>query len=151
MKNFKNKLFLAIILLCAVYVNAQDYLMTLNPSALNFIDKDAKEFEGEPLISNKTFTYIYDGGEVEVVYDGDQHYEYHNNKQYCIKSKLFWVAKDLVYVTIEDFTIPNFPFKRGTKMKIEITKVEKNGNVSYKSTLGGRTWLGKMKESNLKK
>ena len=148
MKNFKNKLFLAIILLCAIYVNAQDYLMTLNPTALNFIDKDAKEFEGETLVNDGTYTYVYDGGEVEVVYKGDEHYEFHDNKKYFIKSKLFWVSKDLVYVTIEDFTIPNFPFKRGTKMKIEITKKEKEF-IYYESTLGGRTWLGKMKESNL--
>lgn len=148
MKNFKNKLFLATVLFFAVYINAQDYLMTLNPTAANFIDKDAKEFEGVPLVSDKTFTYNYDGGEVEVVYKGNEHYEYHENKKYFIKSKLFWVAEDLVYVTIEDFTIPNFPFKRGTKMKIEITKVEKE-YVFYKSTLGGRTWLGKMKASNL--
>ena len=148
MKNFTNKLLLAVVLLFAVYVNAQDYLMTLNPTALNFIDKDAKEFEGEPLVSNQTFTYMYDGGKVEVEYKGDTHYEYHNNRQHFIKSKLFWVSEDLVYVTIEDFTIPNFPFERGTKMKIEITKVEKD-YVYYKSTLGGRTWLGKMKESKL--
>ncbi|MEO9570453.1 MAG: hypothetical protein ABJH82_03550 [Polaribacter sp.] len=148
MKNFTNKLLLAVVLLFAVYLNAQDYLMTLNPTALNFIDKDAKEFKGEPLVSNKTFTYMYDGGEVEVVFKGNEHYEFHNNKQHFIKSKLFWVSEDLVYVTIEDFTIPNFPFDRGTKMKIEITKVEKD-YVYYKSTLGGRTWLGKMKESSL--
>lgn len=148
MKNFTNKLLLAAVLLFTVYVNAQDYLMTLNPTALNFIDKDAKEFEGEPLVSNKTFTYMYDGGEVEVVYKGNEHYEFHNNKQHFIKSKLFWVSEDLVYVTIEDFTIPNFPFKRGTQMKIQIEKVDKDV-VYYKSTLGGRTWLGKMKESKL--
>jgi hypothetical protein len=148
MKNFKNKLFLAIVLLCAFYVNAQDYLMTLNPTALNFIEKDAKEFEGETLVNDGTYTYTHEGKKVEVVYDGNTHYEFHNNKKNFIKSKLFWVSDDLVYVTIQDFTIPNFPFKKGTKMKIEITKKER-GFIYYKSTLGGRTWLGKMKESKL--
>ncbi|WP_299051062.1 hypothetical protein [uncultured Polaribacter sp.] len=146
MKNLKNKLFLTVVLCFAIYVNAQDYLMTLNPTSLNFIDKDAKEYAGEPLIKDKTYTYNYNGGEVFVVFKGKKHIEYHNNRQNFIKSKLFWVEKDLVYVTIEDYNIPNFPFERGTKMKIEFTKV-KNGYVEYKSTLGGRTWLGKMKEN----
>ncbi|WP_159950727.1 hypothetical protein [Polaribacter septentrionalilitoris] len=148
MKNFKNKLFLVLVLSFAIYVNAQDYLMTLNPTSLNFIDKNATEYKGEPLIKDKSFTYNYNGGEVFVTFKGDEHIEFHNNKQHFIKSKLFWVSKDLVYVTIEDYTLPNFPFKRGTKMKIEFTKV-KDGFVEYKSTLGGRTWLGKMKESKL--
>ncbi len=149
MKNFKNKLFLTLILLFAIYVNAQDYLMTLNPTSLNFIDKDAKEFKGQPLVKDNTYSYQYDGGNVDVIFKGNEHYEFHNNRKHFIKSKLFWVAEDLVYVTIEDFNLPNFPFKRGTKMKIEITKVEKN-YIYYKSTLGGRTWLGKMKETDLK-
>ena len=55
MKNFKNKLFLVLILLFAIYVNAQDYLMTLNPTSLNFIDKDAKEFEGKPHLLEHAF------------------------------------------------------------------------------------------------
>ncbi|KGL64166.1 hypothetical protein [Polaribacter sp. Hel1_85] len=148
MKNFKKQFAIAIILLTINYVSAQDYLMTLNATAINFIDKDAKEFEGEPLISNQTFTYNHDNDEVEVMFNGNEHYEFHNNKKYFIKSNLFWVSEDIVYVTIEEFTIPNFPFKKGTKMKIEITKVD-NKYVYYKSTLGGRTWLGKMKESSL--
>lgn len=148
MKNFKNKLFLTLILLFAIYVNAQDYLMTLNPTATNFIDKNATEFKGEKLVKDNTYTYQYDGGAVEVIFKGNEHYEFHNNKKHFIKSKLFWVSEDLVYVTIEDFNLPTFPFKKGTKMKIEITKVEKE-YIYYKSTLGGRTWLGKMKESNL--
>jgi len=148
MRNFKNKLFLTVVLCFAIYVNAQDYLMTLNPTALNFIDKNAKEFKGETVIKDQSFTYNYNGGEVFVKFDGNDHIEFHNNRKHYIKSKLFWVAKDLVYVTIEDFNLPNFPFKRGTKMKIEFTKV-KNGTVEYTSTLGGRTWLGKMKETTL--
>lgn len=146
MKNSKNKLFLAVVLCFAIYVNAQDYLMTLNPTALNFLDKDAKEYVGEPIIKDKSFTYKYNGGEVFVTFKGKEHIEYHNNKENFIKSKLFWVKKDLVYVTIEDYNLPNFPFERGTKMKIEFTKVN-NGTVEYKSTLGGRTWLGKMRET----
>ena len=50
---------------------------------------------------------------------------------------------------IRDFNLPNFPFKAGTKMRMKITKVE-NGFIHYTSTLGGRTWKGKMKESDVK-
>jgi len=148
MRFFSNKLFLPLILLCAFYANAQDYLMTLNSTEVKFVDKDAKRFEGETLVNDGNYTYMYEGNEVEVIYEGDQHYEFYNDKRHFIKSKLFWVAKDIVYVTIENFTVPNFPFKIGTTTKIEITKKEKEF-VYYKSTLGGRTWMGKMKKIRL--
>ena len=148
MRFFSNKLFLVLILLCTFYTNAQDYLMTLKSTEIKFLEKEAKKFGGETLINDGTYTYIHEGSEVEVIYQGDQHYEFYNDKRHFIKSKLFWVAKDIVYLTIEDFSVPDFPFKIGTTTKIEITKKEKDF-VYYKSTLGGRTWMGKMKKINL--
>ena len=47
------------------------------------------------------------------------------------------------YLTIKESNLPNFPFKMGTKMHILVNKV-KGKRVYYTSTLGGRSWEGKM-------
>jgi hypothetical protein len=46
---------------------------------------------------------------------------------------------------LQESNLPNFPFKIGSELSIKITKV-KRGYIYYDSTLGGRTWSGKMKE-----
>lgn len=150
MKNFKNQLLVAFTLLVAISASAQDYLMTLKPLSASVLNIDGKKTTEAPLIENQTFSYIYKDGEVEVVFEGNLHYEFFNNKKHFIKSELLWTSKDECYMTIKDFNLPNFPFKAGTKMRMKITKV-KDGYVHYKSTLGGRTWKGKMKESTVKK
>lgn len=148
MRNFKNQLLVAAILFASITVCAQDYLMTLKPLSASVLKIDGKTTEA-PLIKDKTFTYNYKGGEVLVVFEKNQHFEFFNNKKNFIKSELIWTSKDECYMIIKDFNLPNFPFKAGTKMKMKITKV-KDGFVHYKSTLGGRTWKGKMKESEVK-
>lgn len=150
MRNFKNQLLIAATLLVAISVNAQDYLMTLKPLSASVLKIDGKKTTEAPLIENKTFSYMYKGGEVEVVFEGNSHYEFFNHKKHFIKSELIWTSKDECYMIIKDFNLPNFPFKAGTKMRMKITKI-KDGYVHYKSTLGGRTWKGKMKESTIRK
>ncbi|KGL58845.1 hypothetical protein PHEL85_3116 [Polaribacter sp. Hel1_85] len=99
-----------------------------------------------PLIENQKFTYKYHGEEVLVIFSETQHIEYFNNKKNYIKSKISWVSKDECTMTIIESNLPNFPFKSGTKLSMHITKIKHN-NVYYESTLGGRTWTGKMKKA----
>ena len=145
MKNFKNQFLLILVLVSALTVNAQDYLMTLKPLSASVLNINATEPVAEPLISNTTYTYKYKGGDVEVVFEGNEHYEFYNNREHFIKSDLVWTSKKECFMTIKDYNLPNFPFKVGTKMKMKITK-KKDGYVNYTTTLGGRTWKGKMKE-----
>lgn len=146
MKNFKNQFLLTLALVCAFTINAQDYLMTLKPLSASVLNINKTETVEEPLISNTTYTYKYKGGEVVVVFEGNEHYEFYNNRKHFIKSDLVWTSKKECFMIIKDYNLPNFPFKVGTKMKMKITK-KKDGNVYYTTTLGGRTWKGKMKEA----
>ncbi len=148
MKNLKTYFLFAAVLFATATVSAQDYLMTLKPLSASVLDLK-EETKETPLIKDKTFSYQYKGEDVLVVFEGKEHFEFYNNKKHFIKSDLLWTSKDECYMIIRDFNLPNFPFKAGTKMRMKITKVE-NGFIHYTSTLGGRTWKGKMKESDVK-
>ena len=86
MKNLKNQFLLILVLVCAVSVNAQDYLMTLKPLSASVLNINKTEPVAEPLINNTTYTYKYKGGEVVVVFEGNEHYEFYNNRKHFIKS-----------------------------------------------------------------
>ncbi|MEE9408629.1 MAG: hypothetical protein V3V28_11215 [Polaribacter sp.] len=145
MKTIKNQLLFAVILICTISINAQDRLMTLGVYTKALVAENIAEYKDAPIIDNKTFTFNYKGGEVIVIFNGKKHIEYYNNYKHYIKSSVKWTSRTECIITLQDINLPDFPFKVGTHLKMEITKV-RGRNVYYKSTLGGRTWLGKMKE-----
>ena len=95
------------------------------------------------ILKNNTFKYKNAKKDVIVVFQENTHTEYHNNKEHFIKSEIEWVTNCEYYLTIKESNLPNFPFKMGTKMHILVNKV-KGKRVYYTSTLGGRSWEGKM-------
>ena len=97
-----------------------------------------------PLIRDGNYTYTYMGKSVLVSFKGKDHIEYHQDKQYHIKSTLKWMNDKECEITIEHSTLPDFPFKRGAKLHFKILKMTKTKLV-YQSTLGKRSWKGKMK------
>ncbi|QNM87025.1 hypothetical protein H9W90_07900 [Polaribacter pectinis] len=145
MKTIKNQLLFAFILTFTIATNAQDRLMTLGVYSKSLIAENIAEYKDAPIIDNKTFTYEYKGGQVLVIFNGKEHIEYYNNNKNYIKSSIKWISRRECLITLKEINLPNFPFKTGTHLKMEITKI-RGRNVYYKSTLGGRTWLGKMKE-----
>lgn len=102
-------------------------------------------FNGENcfMIKNNVFTYRNAKKDVFVVFDENKHTEYHNDKEYYIKSDIEWVSDCEYYLIIRESTLPNFPFKMGTKMHIVVSKV-RGKKVYYTSSLGGRSWEGRM-------
>jgi hypothetical protein len=102
-------------------------------------------FDGKDCISlkNSSFSYRNQGNDVLVIFKETEHVEYHNNKEFFIKSDITWLNNCEYYLTIKETTLPNFPFKMGEKLHIEVTKV-KGKKVYYKSTLGGRSWEGRL-------
>lgn len=149
MKTVKNQ-FLLVFFFYAFFTNAQNNLMTLGTTSAN-IDLPTSEqvYNQTPMIYNQTFTYKYKGGEVLVYFNGEEHIEYYNNKEYYIKSDIVWVNKDECIITLKEITLPDFPFRPGNSLKMKITDV-KGDYVYYESTLGGRTWEGKMKQVETK-
>lgn len=145
MKNFKKTFFLSLIILLSLNFNAQDYAMNSVSNPLESISKSVNISGVIPLISNETFSYKSHGKKVLVVFSETEHIEYYNNKEHYIKSKISWLSSNECLMTIVDADLPNFPFKNGTKLTMVITKV-KGKVVYYNSTLGGRTWSGKMKK-----
>jgi len=95
------------------------------------------------ILKNNTFVYRKAKKDVIVTFKEDTHVEYHNNKQFYIKSDILWVSDCEYYLVIRESTLPNFPFKAGTKMHINVDKV-KGSKIYYTSTLRGQSWSGKM-------
>lgn len=97
------------------------------------------------ILKNNSFTYRAAKNNVLVEFKEKEYIEYHLNKKHYIKSKIEWVSDCEYYLIIEESTLPDFPFEKGTKMHIIVNHVKGN-KVYYKSSLGGRTWEGKMKK-----
>ncbi|ARV15858.1 hypothetical protein BTO07_12220 [Polaribacter sp. SA4-12] len=102
------------------------------------------------ILKDNTFTYRNSKKEVIVVFKDNKHVEYHNNEEYYIKSDIEWVNNCEYYLIIKESTLPNFPFKMGTKMHIVVNKV-RGKKVYYTSSLGGRSWEGRLTKRAPKK
>ncbi|GAB7256950.1 hypothetical protein [uncultured Polaribacter sp.] len=141
MKKFK---LLVIFALFAFSAAGQNLAMnTLNNygNTISTVEKEAIV----PLLNETKYTYKYKGENVVVVFSENKHVEYFNEGKYFIKSDISWVSEDECYMTLQESNLPNFPFKKGIKLKMKITKI-KRGYIFYESTLGGRTWEGRMRK-----
>lgn len=90
-------------------------------------------------LKNKKFTYRVKKEDVLIVFKNNNYVEYHNNRKYFIKSDIEWVSSCEYNLIIKETTLPDFPFKMGTKMNIVVDKI-KGDKVYVTVTLGGRTW-----------
>jgi len=143
----KNLQLLITALLISFSTAAQDLAMNTQMSTSDDINYNAPDKKIVPLLEETTYTYKYNGEDVLVVFSENTHIEYFNNKQHSIKSNIVWTSENECVMTILESNLPNFPFRNGTKLNMKITKI-KNGNIYYQSTLGGRSWTGKMKKLN---
>lgn len=77
------------------------------------------------ILHNGTFMYADEQNQpVKVIIDGRKHIEYHKNGY--IKSEIKW-ANDCEYTAkLLKITLPGFPYKRGTVMRVTIDDVEEN-------------------------
>ena len=94
-------------------------------------------------LKNNSFTYRVGTKDVLVVFGENKYVEYHENKKYYIKSDIEWLSDCEYKLIIQESTLPDFPFKRGTTMRIKVDRI-KGSKVYYTATLGGRTWEWKM-------
>ena len=90
------------------------------------------------------------GKEVLVEFKGNKHIELHQKGKYYIKSNIEWISDCEYYLIIEDVNLPDFPFQIGSKLHTKILKV-RGDRVYYKSTLGDRSWEGKMVKTEKRK
>lgn len=87
-------------------------------------------------------TFVYgDNNDKSVVIDGVSHTETHPNG--VIKSTMTWTSDCEYSMTIDEVTIPDFPFAAGATMTVVINAVEGN-EISYTSTINGDSWESKM-------
>jgi len=152
MKIVKTTLIATVLFLSATTLTfSQDYAVADNSVNSTVKTTSNVSYDTESsVLKNNTYTYEYRGKDVLVVFNNDEHIEYYNNKKYYIKSKLTWKNKYECEMTIIEATLPDVPFKSGTKLSMKVTKTQGN-NVFYESTLAGRTWEGKMKLTNYNK
>lgn len=79
------------------------------------------------ILHNGTFVYADEQGQpVKVVIDGKKHIEYHKNGKYYIKSEIKWTSDCEYTAKLVKITLPGFPYKRGTVMKVSIDDVVDN-------------------------
>jgi len=97
------------------------------------------------ILKNNIFTYKSANREVIVVFNGNKHIEYHNNKEFYIKSDIKWISDCEYYLTIKETTLPKYPYKMGTVFHFVVNKV-KNDKVFFTCTLGEKSWEGKLKK-----
>ena len=145
MNTYEKILFLSFIFFLTFLSNAQDAALNSFSTPNNIVYTKAEKKILTPLLENKQFTYKYQGKKVLVTFSDSEHVEYFNNKKYFIKSTISWTSAYECSMVLQESNLPNFPFKKGTKLTMKITKV-KRGYIYYDSTLGGKTWSGRMKE-----
>ena len=131
---------------------AQDYLAYSNnkQNEIKSFNKESQHHSKNEIINlldNKSFTYKYNKKEVLVIFNGENHVEYYNNKKHYIKSKVVWTSSKTCKMILVESNLPRFPFKPGTPLDFKILKIKK-GYIYYESTLGGRSWQGRMKKNN---
>ena len=103
----------------------------------SFIKKDCS------VLKDNHFTYRNANKEVLVIFKDNKHVEYHNNKEHHIKSEVKWISDCEYYLINKATNLPRFPFKIKKKIRVLVTKVRGN-KVYYESTLGGKTWEGRL-------
>jgi hypothetical protein len=135
------------VLIISFSTRAQDLAINTQMNNYNNVNYNEASTIIVPLLEKTTYTYKYKGDNVLVVFTKNRHIEYFNNKKHFIKSNLVWTSEAECEMTILESNLPNFPFTNGTKLNMKINKV-KNGYIYYQSTLGGRSWTGKMKKLN---
>ncbi len=99
------------------------------------------------ILKNNAFKYKVGSKDVLVQFGEDEYIEYHENKKYYIKSDIEWLTECEYKLIIQESTLPNFPFKTGTTMRIKIDRV-KGKKVYYTAKLGGRSWEWRMTKVN---
>ena len=87
------------------------------------------------------FAYTSGANEIIVVIDGDNHTEIHANGE--LKSTLRWSGDCEYVMTINEVTIPDFPFEAGAQVSVVINTVEDN-LINYTCTLNGESWTSVM-------
>ncbi|QNM84947.1 hypothetical protein H9W90_12200 [Polaribacter pectinis] len=95
------------------------------------------------ILKDGTFTYRSGKQDVIVIFKGNKHVEYHNDREHFIKSDIEWINDCEYNLIIQESTLPDFPFKMGTKMHIVVNRV-RGKKVYYTSSLGGRSWDGRL-------
>ena len=83
-------------------------------------------------------TFVYgDDSAITVTIDGVLHTETHADG--FLKSTMTWTGDCSYTMTIDEVTIPDFPYGVGTQMSVVITSIE-GIKVYYTSTIDGESW-----------
>jgi len=113
--------------------------------SLVFILLSFKPTQNCSKLKNNSFTYTLAGKKVLVKFTENEQIEYHQNGKYFIKSAVIWGANCEYFLTVKETTLPNYPFKMGTKLHVVITKI-KGDKIYYKASFENRTWEGKFRK-----
>lgn len=114
-------------------------------SLVSYSQENAKPSECSILKEGK---FLYLDSEDETGYveiSGKNHIEKSGKNNYYIESTVDWISDCSYIMTMTKITIPDFPFKAGDTMRVDITKV--TGNIIYyTSTVKGISWKGRFKK-----
>ncbi|MES2430759.1 MAG: hypothetical protein V4556_07455 [Bacteroidota bacterium] len=93
-----------------------------------------------------TLKYVDDVGDTTayIIIDNNSNIEYSSSGKYYIKSKLNWLNDCEYNMTMEEITLPNFPFQAGDSMNVKFDNIEKD-IIYFTSNVNGLTMKGRFK------
>ena len=94
------------------------------------------------VLADGTYFYSENKGKILVKIKGDNYTEFHPNNEF-IKANIEWISNKMYKLVITEIKKSDLPFKKGTFLITEITKV-KEDSYYYQSTLGLQNWTGKL-------
>jgi hypothetical protein len=130
--------------LYAMFKSALIVMLSLS-SLVSYSQENVKAVECAVLKEGK-FLYLDSDDETGYVeISGKNHIEKSGKDNYYIESTVEWISDCSYIMTMTKNTKPNFPFKPGDTMRVDITRV-KGDIIYYTSTVQGITWKGRFKK-----
>ena len=75
------------------------------------------------------------------IIEGNKHTEFMRDGKYFIESSLKWSSDCSYVLVLKKCTVPDFPFKKGTKMTVTVERVEGN-KIFYSGIVNGEAFEG---------
>ncbi len=147
----KNKIHIALLLFLSLSlininnIHSQDIADSkiLKPYSLIYAMSNSVVIKNAAL-ENGRYTYKFLENDIVVDIKDNLYYEYHSNNEF-VKAKIDWISEYEYKLTIIGMERREAPFKIGTTLSAEITKID-GINYYYNSKLNGKTAKGKFKK-----
>ena len=111
---------------------------------VNVVKAQSAKKDSCSILKNGTFKYLdVEDTTAYFVISPGSHVEYLRKGAYTIESKVTWLSACSYKMLMLSNTLPDFPFKPGQTMTVNIDKIE-DGIIYYTSKVQGQQWRGRL-------